>query len=152
MCDSGCGSSSGSELFYRRLVIEQRFCVICNAAFAANKYSPRQKVCSKPECQRERQIRSMKEWRSAHPDYFKYDESKGESWLQAQRERSRSWRQNNPDKIRSYRQRHIDEYRGYMREYMRRYRQKRKSEAAGESTIVQPPETPMTPPETPTAS
>lgn len=104
---------------------------MCGAAFAPNKYSPRQKVCGKPECQKSRQIQSMKEWRSKHPNYFKYDESKGEDWLHQQRERSRNWRRQNPDKIRRYRQDHLDEYRNYMREYMRKYREKKRGTGPG---------------------
>ena len=120
--------------------------MICGEPFAPNKYSPRQQVCSKPECQRTRQIRSMKDWRGKHPDYFKYDESKGEDWLRVQRERSRNWRRSNPDKIRSYRQAHLDEYRSYMREYMRRYRQSRKG--PGGSPAQPTPPTEQTPPTT----
>jgi len=103
-------------------------CLYCNEPFVRNKYSPRQKVCSKPECQHTRQISSMREWRQKHPNYFKYDESKGEDWLRTQRERSRVWRQRNPDKIRAYRQTHLDEYRRYMREYMKQYRDKKKGD------------------------
>ena len=81
-----------------------KICIYCQESFETNKYSPRQKVCSKPECQHKRQLESMREWRTKHPNYFKYDESKGEEWLRAQRERSKAWRQRNPEKIRSYRQ------------------------------------------------
>ena len=64
-----------------------RICIYCQQSFDPNKYSPRQKVCSKPECQHKRQLESMRDWRGKHPNYFKYDESKGEEWLKAQRER-----------------------------------------------------------------
>ena len=65
----------------------------------------------------------MRLWREQHPQYFKYDESKGQEWLDAQRKRSKLWRQRNPDKVRSYRQTHQEEYRSYMRDYMRQYRE-----------------------------
>ena len=114
--------------------------MICGAVFTPNKYSPRQKVCGKPECQKARQIQSMREWRSQHPDYFKYDETKGEGWLKAQRDRSRNWRRQNPDKIRQYRQDHLEEYRNYMRDYMRKYRQKKRVVSPGD--IPQEPNPP----------
>ncbi len=101
-------------------------CLYCQDVFSKNKYSPRQKVCSKTECQHKRQIDSMREWRQRHPSYFKYDETKGAEWLRTQRDRSKVWRQRNPDKIRNYRQSHIQEYRQYMRDYMRRYRERQK--------------------------
>jgi len=68
----------------------------------------------------------MKLWRQTHPNYFKYDESKGLVWLETQRKRSRLWRAQNPDKVRAYRQSHLEEYRHYMRKYMRQYREKKK--------------------------
>lgn len=119
--------------------METRACAICGQTFTANKYSPRQRVCAKPECQKARQIQSMKEWRAKHPDYFKYDASKGEDWLRLQRERSRTWRRNNPDKIKHYRQSHLDEYRSYMREYMRKYRQKQKGDTPAPPDSTPPP-------------
>ena len=103
--------------------MEQRSCLYCNAVFTPNKYSPRQKVCSNPECQKKRQMDSMKVWRDKNPNYFKYDESKEPGWIETQRKRSKQWREKNPDKVRAYRQAHSEEYRNYMREYMRKYRQ-----------------------------
>jgi len=122
-------------------------CRYCGRPFEKNKYSPRQRVCSHPECQHTRQIDSMREWRKKHPNYFRYDESKGEEWLRTQRERSRVWRQRNPDKIRAYRQTHLQEYRSYMRDYMRRYREKKKSDTSQPETSFQAGMTHM--PETP---
>lgn len=103
-------------------------CIICKDPFERNKYSPRQKVCSKSECQHARQISSMKDWRVKHPDYFKYDESKGTEWLRTQRDRSKVWRQRNPDKIKAYRQSHLQDYRSYMRDYMKKYRENKKNQ------------------------
>lgn len=106
--------------------MEPRACVYCAASFAPNKYSPRQRVCSSPDCQKKRQLDSMKVWREKNPNYFKYDESKGVIWLETQRKRSKIWRSKNPEKVKAYRQTHLSEYRQYMRDYMRRYREQRK--------------------------
>ena len=125
--------------------MENRTCIYCNDAFAPNKYSPRQKVCSRPECQKKRQLDSMRLWRERNPNYFKYDESKGEAWLEMQRRRSKLWREKNPDKVRLYRQAHSSEYREYMRDYMRRYREKKRTTRDDLST----PAAPSTPPVTP---
>ena len=106
--------------------MEVRVCLYCQAAFTPNKYSPRQTICSGPDCQKKRQLESMKLWREKNPNYFKYDESKGLDWLEAQRKRSKLWREKNPDKVRSYRMMHSADYRQYMREYMRQYREKKR--------------------------
>ena len=109
--------------------VDPKICVYCHSEFTPNKYSPSQKVCSNPECQKTRQLESMKVWREKNPNYFKYDESKGLVWLETQRKRSKVWRENNPEKVRAYRQTHSQEYRQYMREYMRQYREKKKTSA-----------------------
>ncbi len=68
----------------------------------------------------------MKLWRERNPNYFKYDESKGLVWLDAQRKRSKIWREKNPEKVRQYRQVHNEEYREYMKAYMRQYRERKR--------------------------
>ena len=105
--------------------MKARVCVYCGTSFSPNKYSPRQKVCSNPACQKKRQLESMKLWREKYPNYFKYDESKGPEWVSRQRQRSKVWREKNPDKVRLYRSAHLKEYREYMREYMQKYRVKK---------------------------
>lgn len=107
--------------------MEARVCEVCQSSFSPNKYSPRQKICSSPECQKKRQHESMRMWRERNPNYFKYDESKGAEWLQTQRRRSKLWREKNPEKVKIYRENHLPEYREYMREYMRRYRERKRS-------------------------
>ncbi len=107
--------------------MDPRTCQYCHTSFTPNKYSPRQTVCSNPECQKKRQLDSMRSWRAKNPNYFKYDESKGFQWLEAQRKRSREWRQRNPEKVRAYRQAHGEEYRQYMRAYMQKYRDRKKT-------------------------
>ncbi len=121
--------------------MESLICAHCNRPFSPNKYSPRQKVCSEPGCQKKRQLESMQAWRERNPSYFKYDESKSPDWLENQRNRSRQWRAKNPDKVRYYRQSHSGEYRKYMREYMRQYRERRKGPEGGASS-PQPPAAP----------
>ena len=122
--------------------METRLCLFCNTAFTPNKYSPRQKVCAAAECQKKRQLDSMKVWRKKNPNYFKYDESKGAEWLQTQRQRSKLWRDKNPNKVKSYRLAHSQEYRQYMRSYMRQYRQKQKGSPAASPTSPENPSTP----------
>jgi hypothetical protein len=114
--------------------MEQRTCVYCKVVFSPNKYSPRQQICSGPDCQKRRQLESMKLWRQRNPNYFKYDESKGAVWLETQRKRSKLWREKNPDKVRSYRSAHSEEYRQYMREYMRVYREKKRRTSPADGT------------------
>jgi hypothetical protein len=122
--------------------MDTRFCLYCKVSFTPNKYSPRQKICSNPECQKKRQLESMKLWRERNPNYFKYDESKGLAWLETQRRRSKVWREKNPDKVRSYRQAHSAQYREYMREYMRQYREKKRVARAGSAPpAADPPPT-----------
>ena len=122
--------------------MESRLCVHCKTSFIPSKYSPRQSVCSNAECQKKRQLESMRVWREKNPNYFKYDETKGKDWIDTQRKRSKEWRQNNPDKVRSYRSAHLEEYRRYMREYMRSYREKKKKSV--EPTSPEPPsDTPL---------
>ena len=128
--------------------MDPRTCIYCQITFTANKYSPRQKVCSKPECQKKRQLDSMKVWREKNPNYFKYDESKGAAWLEAQRKRSKVWREKNPDKVKSYRNSHMDQYRNYMRDYMRKYREKNKP-SEGSAPEAPQPTMPPTQPENP---
>jgi hypothetical protein len=107
--------------------MDQKTCVYCKAPFAPNKYSPRQTICSSRDCQRKRQLESMRLWRQRNPNYFKYDESKGPLWLEMQRKRSKLWREKNPDKVRSYRSAHSEESREDMRSYMRQYRERQKT-------------------------
>jgi hypothetical protein len=106
--------------------MEPRVCPYCRTPFSPNKYSPGQKICSNSDCQKKRQLESMRQWRERNPNYFKYDESKGLAWLEVQRKRSKIWREKNPDKVRAYRQSHSEEYRRYMRDYMRQYRLNKK--------------------------
>ncbi|HXV18503.1 MAG TPA: hypothetical protein VD883_00320, partial [Candidatus Omnitrophota bacterium] len=102
----------------------------------------RQRVCSSPDCQKKRQLDSMKVWREKNPNYFKYDESKGVVWLETQRKRSKIWRSKNPEKVKAYRQTHLSEYRQYMRDYMRRYREQKKQAPPSAAPASEPPQNP----------
>ncbi len=103
-----------------------RKCSICDKPFIPNKYRPNQEVCSSLECQYQRQLSNMKNWRTANPNYFKYRESQDKSWKQACRERSLEWRRKHKEYLQLYRGANKERHRKYMREYMRKYRQRKK--------------------------
>ncbi|UCB56763.1 MAG: hypothetical protein JSV30_06115 [Candidatus Omnitrophota bacterium] len=100
---------------------EQIACLICKEKFSPNKYRKNQKVCSRPECQRERQIRNQAAWRQRNPGYFKVS-GHDSSWAKLYRQRSRMWRKKHPDKVKKYKKAHKEEQKEYMREYMHRLR------------------------------
>ena len=98
-----------------------RICEICSQEFIPSKYRPNQKICSKLECQKERQKRNILSWRERNPAYFRHIHA-NPHWRNKRSFRSRQWRLTHPDHIRQYREAHRDYYRLYMREYMRQYR------------------------------
>jgi len=104
----------------------ERKCMVCGKPFVANKYRPNQQVCSSLECQYQRQLSNMKEWRKHNPNYFKYKESQDKSWKQTCRERSLEWRRKHKEYLQLYREANKERHRVYMREYMRQYRKKKK--------------------------
>jgi hypothetical protein len=106
----------------------EKKCKICGKAFIANKYRPNQEVCSSLECQYQRQLYNMKEWRDDNPHYFKYKESQDKSWKQACRERSLEWRHKHKEYLQLYREANKERHRDYMRDYMREYRKKKKQD------------------------
>ena len=107
----------------------QKPCEICLQPFAPSKYRPAQKVCSKPECQKERQRRNIHAWNERNPAYFRHIHA-NPYWREKRSERSRQWRLSHPERIREYRVLHREHYRLYMREYMRQYRKRRQQEVA----------------------
>ncbi|KJJ83448.1 hypothetical protein OMAG_002681 [Candidatus Omnitrophus magneticus] len=119
--------------------MEDRKCKICSKSFVPNKYRPNQEICSSLECQYQRQLMNMREWRTANPNYFKYKEAHDDTWKQSCRERSLDWRKKHRDYLQLYREANKERHRTYMREYMRQYRQKQKE---GENTEPEKPETP----------
>lgn len=106
--------------------VKERRCKICGKPFVPNKYRPNQKVCSSLECQYQRQLFNMKQWRGDNPNYFKYKESQDKSWKQTCRERSLEWRRKHKEYLQLYREANKERHRIYMRDYMRKYRQKKK--------------------------
>ena len=106
----------------------EKKCSICGKPFIANKYRPNQEVCSSLECQYQRQLANMKNWRQSNPNYFKYKESQDRSWKQACRERSLEWRRKHKEYLQLYREANKERHREYMRDYMRKYRQKKRQE------------------------
>ncbi len=109
-------------------MVEPRACKICGKSFTPNKYRPNQNICSSIECQYQRQLDNMKEWRGRNPNYFKYKESHDSSWKQTCKQRSLDWRKKHMDYLKLYREEHRDRHREYMRDYMRNYRKKKKGE------------------------
>lgn len=105
---------------------EERTCPICKKAFIPNKYRPNQATCSNLECQYQRQLYNMKDWRDKNPNYFKYKEMKDVKWKESCRERARKWRQNHLDYLKLYRQEHKEKHKEYMKNYMRDYRKRKK--------------------------
>lgn len=49
----------------------RRRCTVCGELFRADpRVGPRQRACSRPECQQERRKKSQGKWRERNPDYF----------------------------------------------------------------------------------
>ena len=99
-------------------------CKVCQNEFIPSKYQPRQQVCSKPECQRLRQLKNLREWRLRNPDYFKCL-GQAPAWREERHRYSRLWKVTHKDYIKGYEHAYQQERREYMREYMRAYRQKK---------------------------
>jgi hypothetical protein len=96
-------------------------CKICQNEFTPSKYRPGQQACSRPECQKARQVQNERAWRQKNPDYFK---SQGQevSWQQKRRRYSYLWKKTHPNELKIYAQNRKEKRREYMREYMRRRR------------------------------
>jgi hypothetical protein len=96
-------------------------CKICQNEFTPSKYHPRQKVCSRSECQRIRQIQNEKEWRAKNPDYFKYLDQES-AWKDKRKRYSRLWKATHQQELKEYQKVWRQQRQEYMREYMHRYR------------------------------
>ncbi|MFC1699605.1 hypothetical protein ACFL1I_06595 [Candidatus Omnitrophota bacterium] len=103
------------------MIADYQICLICKKKFLPNKYRKDQKVCSRIECQHQRQLRNLAAWRQHNPGYFKISRHDS-SWAAMYRRRSQLWRKRHKDQIRKYKQDHRQEQREYMREYMYRLR------------------------------
>lgn len=99
-------------------------CKICQNEFIPNKYHPRQEVCSRQECQRQRQIQNLREWRLKNPEYFKYLDQEA-SWREKQNRCSRRWKSSHKEYLKEYQEAHKQARREYMRDYMHKYREAR---------------------------
>jgi hypothetical protein len=80
-----------------------------------------QKVCSRPECQHQRQLNNLAAWRQKNPGYFKVSRHNS-SWAKLYRKRSQTWRKRHKGKVKKYHKIHKEEQKEYMREYMHRLR------------------------------
>ena len=99
-------------------------CRICQNEFKPNKYRPNQKVCSRLECQKKRQVENEKAWRARNPDYFKYLDQES-AWLEKRKRYNKLWKAAHQQDLKGYQQSHQQQRQEYMREYMRNYRQGR---------------------------
>jgi hypothetical protein len=73
----------------------ERRCRYCQQVFHCSKYQPKQAVCSRPECQRQRRA-------EYHRAKLASDSEYAESCLES----ARKWRQDHPDYWKQYRQSH----------------------------------------------
>lgn len=112
---------------------EEKICKICGKPFIPNKYRPNQSICSSVECQYQRQLENMAEWRGRNPNYFKYKEAQDTSWKETCRQRSLDWRKKHKEYLKLYREAHKERHRNYMKNYMHEYRKKRKKKQNNKS-------------------
>ncbi len=97
----------------------KRRCAACGDLFTARRNVPRQRYCSKGECQRARRRSWQQEKRRQDPDYRANQAAAQRHWCEA-----------NPDYWRDYRRRH-PEYAARNREQQRE-RNRRRREAASD--------------------
>ncbi|MBL7092220.1 MAG: peptidylprolyl isomerase, partial [Candidatus Omnitrophica bacterium] len=102
-------------------MVEHRICPICKREFLPNKYRKGQRVCSRSQCQRQRQLRNLAAWRKRNPGYFKISRHDS-SWAKIYRQRSQMWRRRHKTEVKRYKKAHKEEQKEYMREYMYRRR------------------------------
>lgn len=106
------------------LIIPEKKCEVCSKPFTPSKYRPNQTVCGQAACQRQRQIKNIKEWHRAHK------ESMGPAEKEAVKKKYREWRKKHQQYIKLYRESKLEEYRDYMRTYMQQYRKKKAGQKA----------------------
>ncbi|MDD5449583.1 MAG: hypothetical protein PHO42_03185 [Candidatus Omnitrophica bacterium] len=111
--------------------IEGKKCAFCGKEFTPSKYRPNQTACPAPECQRQRQIQNIKEWRSKHKGDLDPDVK------EARKQKYREWRSKHQEYLKLYKESRRDEYRTYMRDYMKKYR-KKKAGGTEEAAAGQP--------------
>lgn len=95
--------------------MRSQHCRICGRPFLPDpRIGPRQKVCSRARCRRERKRRELRRWRDLHPDRARRYQPKVRAWAKAY-----------PDYWRQYRAGHAG-YRERERQRMARKRRGRK--------------------------
>ena len=72
-----------------------RRCLYCQACFLPSIYRPQQKVCNRPDCQRQRRCDYHRQKRATDADY-----------RETIRNSQKKWRDTHPDYLRQYRARH----------------------------------------------
>lgn len=98
----------------------QKPCAICLKPFERKPNIPKQKVCSRHHCQKERRRRKWRRWAKLHPDRAKHWPAKVQAWARAY-----------PNYWRHYRRRHP----GYVqRDNARRLRAIRRSRCSAKQT------------------
>lgn len=108
---------------------EEKKCSICGRLFTPSVRRPSQSVCSSPQCQHQRQLNNMKQWRAE-----KTASSGNDSWKETRRRKSSEWRKKHQAYLKLYRQEHKDKHNEYMKEYMKGYRRRKIPAARGPNT------------------
>ena len=96
-------------------------CKICQSEFKPSKYRPQQQVCSKLECQKQRQLQNLKAWRLRNPNYFR-SLDQDSSWREVRYRYNRLWKSTHKEYLKDYEKAHKEQRKEYMREYMRERR------------------------------
>lgn len=99
-------------------------CKICKQEFKPSKYRPDQQVCSRPECQKKRQIQNERDWRARNPEYFKYFDQES-AWKDKRKRYNKLWKTTHNKELKEYEDSHKEQRKEYMREYMRNYREEK---------------------------
>jgi len=104
------------------LMPEGKKCSICGKLFTPGIHRPDQYVCLSPKCQKERQLKNMREWREK-----KASSQESDAWKESCRRKSAEWRKKHRSYLKLYREEHKKERSEYMKEYMDQYRRRNKA-------------------------
>jgi hypothetical protein len=96
-------------------------CSICGKVFTPGICRPDQYVCLSPECQKNRQLNNVREWRAE-----KAASKDNKAWKEACRAKSSEWRKRHKTYLKLYREEHKEARNEYMKEYMKQYRKRHK--------------------------
>jgi hypothetical protein len=76
-------------------------CPHCRRLFVPNpRLKERQKTCGRPECRRNQKLKSNKEWRSLHPDYYRGIYQQQKEIYGTRAEYKKRYRKQNPEYVR----------------------------------------------------